>query len=221
MRYYPIHLDLRGRPCLVVGGGAVGTRKVQRLVGCGARVTVVSPEVSDTLARLAQAGGIDWRRRPYDPADLEGAFLVIGATDDGPLNARIGQEARRRGLLVNLVDRPEGSTFLVPSVVERGDLVIGISTGGSSPALAKRLRRELEGQFGAEYARLLELLGAVRRRLLAGGHDPESHRRSFEALLESDLLEWIRGGDTAAIDRRLAEVLGEGYDCATLLDETG
>jgi precorrin-2 dehydrogenase/sirohydrochlorin ferrochelatase len=220
MRYYPINLDLRARACLVVGGGAVGTRKVLRLLDCGARVTVVSPEASEALERLAAEGRIRLARRPYAGVDLHGMCLVIGAAGDGEVNRRIRRDARRHGVMVNIVDQPAASDFILPAVVARGDLIIGVSTSGSSPALAKRLRRELEGQFGDEYARLLQLLGAVRRRLLRAGHDPDGHRRCFETLLDGRLLEWLRAGDLTAIDRHLAETLGDGWDYASLMAET-
>jgi precorrin-2 dehydrogenase/sirohydrochlorin ferrochelatase len=219
MRYYPVNLDLHGRDCLVVGGGAVGTRKALRLLHCGARVTVVSPEVSEPLERLEAEGRIRLTRRPYAAADLDGMCMVIGATDDEQTNSRIGRDAHRQQVLVNIVDRPAVSSFILPAVVERGDLVIGISTSGSSPALAKRLRRELEAQFGDEYGQVLQLLGAIRRRLLREGHDPDGHRQRFDNLLDSQLLDWLRNGNITAIDRRLVEILGEGWDYASLLAE--
>ncbi len=219
MRYYPIQLDVRGRRCLVVGGGRVGTRKAETLQACGAEVVVVSPEATVELSAWAEAGRIHWRRRAYDPSDLEGVFLAVGATDDEGLNRRLSADARRRGVLCNIADRPELCDFILPALVQRGDLVIAVSTSGKSPALAKRLRRELERRYGEEYAWLLRLLGAVRRRLLAAQHAPEEHRTLFEALLESDLLERLRGGDLAGADRILESVLGPGWKVKELLAE--
>lgn len=209
MRYYPVQLDIRSRPCLVVGGGAVGTRKAEGLLACGARVTVVSPEASGRLRELAAAGRLRLLERPFRPEDLAGVFLVIGATDDEPLNRLVSEEAGRRGILCNIADRPEACNFILPAVVRRGDLTIAVSTAGRSPALAKRLRLELERQFGPEYAELLRILGALRRRLLARAHAPEAHKPLFERLVASDILERIRRGDREGVAAVVAEIVGE------------
>lgn len=211
MRYYPVNLDLRGRHCLVVGGGAVGSRKVKGLLACGAVVTVVSPEVRPRLEQLAAQGRIALHRRPYRSEDLEGIFLVIGATDEEPLNRRIHGDAQQRGLLCNIADRPEVCNFILPAVVRRGDLLIAISTSGRSPAFAKHLRRRLEAEFGPEYALFLELMGRLRQRLLAAEHAPEAHKPLFEALIAGGLLERVARQDIAGIDRLLLEVLGAGF----------
>lgn len=220
MTYFPIQLDIRGRRCLVVGGGGVGTRKAQSLLACGGAVTVVSPAVTEELQRLAARGDLALRMREYDGADLEGAFLVIGATDDETLNRRVSADAERRGILCNIADRPEKCNFILPAVVRRGDLVLTVSTSGRSPALAKKLRRSLQAQFGEEYAVLLDLMGAIRRRLLAEAHAPEEHKPVFERLVHSDILTWIREGRRHEIDRLLAEVLGDGWRTDDLLAKT-
>jgi precorrin-2 dehydrogenase/sirohydrochlorin ferrochelatase len=217
MRYYPIYLDIRGRPCLVVGGGGVGTRKVKGLLDCGARVTLISTEASEELCALADAGAITWHRRRYDPADLQGVFLVIGATDDEALNRRLSADAEARRLLCNIADRPAACNFILPSVVHRGDLILAVSTSGRSPAFAKHLRRRLEGEFGEEYAAMLRLMGAVRHKLLAEAHAPEAHKPLFEALIDGGLLAHIRRNNKSGINALLAEVLGEGYDYDELL----
>lgn len=217
MRYYPIQLDIRGRNCLVVGGGGVGTRKATSLLSCSARVTVVSPEASKELRSLAARGALTLIQRAYDPADLQGMFLVIGATDDEELNRRISADAERLNLLCNIADRPEKCNFILPAVVQRGDLVITVSTSGQSPALSKKLRQDLQAQFGNEYALLLDLLGAIRKRLLAEEHAPEEHKPIFERLVHSDLLTWIRESRRHDIDRLLAEVLGDGWRAEDLL----
>jgi precorrin-2 dehydrogenase / sirohydrochlorin ferrochelatase len=220
MRYYPVQLDIRGRACLVVGGGAVGTRKAQTLAACGARVTVVSPEAAEELGRMAAAGRIELRLRGYLPADLEGMFLVIGATDDEELNRQIHRDAEAHRILCNIADRPEICNFILPAVLQRGDLVITVSTSGKSPALAKKLRRRLEAEFGPEYGVFLELMGAIRLRLLAREHAPEEHKPLFEALVDSNLVEWIREGRRAEVDLLLQRVLGSGFRMQELLDTT-
>jgi precorrin-2 dehydrogenase/sirohydrochlorin ferrochelatase len=220
MRYYPVQLDIRSRRCLVVGGGGVGTRKVETLLSCGARVEVVSLEATDTLRRLAERGLITLRERAYTAADLRGVLLVIGATDDEDLNRRISADAAAAHILCNIADRPEKCNFILPAVVQRGDLVLTVSTSGKSPALAKKLRQELERQFGEEYALLLKLMGAIRRRLLAEAHAPEAHKPIFEKIVNSDILSWIRDGRMEAINRLLAEVLDESWQADKLIAET-
>ena len=220
MRYYPIQLDICNRPCLVVGGGAVGTRKVSTLLACGARVTVVSPEATDELRRATGQGQITLNLREYARSDIEGMFLVIGATDDEDLNRRVSADAEHRKILCNIADRPDKCNFILPAVIARGDLVITVSTSGKSPALAKKLRRDIGRQFGEEYTVLLKLLGAARKRLLAEAHAPEAHKPLFERIVDSDILELIRAGQTQAVDRLLTDVLGDGFRSADLLGET-
>ena len=217
MKYYPVHLDIKNRDCLVVGGGAVGTRKVNTLLECDARVTVVGPNPSPQLAKLASDGAITLKQRAYRAADLDGRFLVIGATDDENLNQQISNDAAQSSTLCNIADRPEVCNFILPSIVRRGDLVITISTSGKSPALAKQLRQKLETQFGQEYAELLLLMGAIRKKLLAQAHAPEAHKDLFNKLLESDLIELMQSGKTAEINLLLYKILGEGYKIQELL----
>ena len=211
MRYYPAYLDIQKRKCLVVGGGPVGTRKVKMLLKCGASVTVISPVVSEQLKNLADSGAINLQVRSYQSADLAGIFLVIGATDDENLNRQISEDANRLNLLCNIADRPQDCNFILPSIVSRGDLTISISTSGKSPALAKKLRKILEDQFGEEYAVALQLMGAIRKKLLRRSHEPEAHKELFEQLINSGLADMIRNNQTADIDTLLLEVLGEGY----------
>ncbi len=209
MRYYPLYLDVRDRPCLVVGGGAVATRKTRTLLKAGARVVVVSPEATAALDRLADDAQIRLYRRPYTPEDMNGVFLAFATTDDRDLNRTISKDARGRGILCNIADQPDLGQFVLPSVVARGELLISISTSGKSPALARRIRRQLEKDYGEEYARLIELLGTLRRRLLARGHDPRGHKQKFDTLLDSEVLEWIRAGDEDRIHQFLQAHFGE------------
>jgi len=211
MRYYPVHLDIQNRNCLVVGGGAVGTRKVLTLLQCGARVTVVSPIISDRLRELAATGTLTLYKRPYQTGDLDGIFLVIGATNDEALNRRISSDAEGINTLCNIADRPEICNFILPSIVRRDDLVITISTSGRSPALAKKLRQILENQFGEEYADFLRLMGAIRKKLLKRSHEPEAHKYLFEQLINSDLIALIRGKKIDDINALLIDILGQGY----------
>jgi precorrin-2 dehydrogenase/sirohydrochlorin ferrochelatase len=217
MRYFPIQLDIRGRACLVVGGGGVGTRKAKSLIACGGQVTVVSPTITGELKDLAAAGMLRVRQREYVGDDLQGMFLVMGATDDDWLNRHIRTDAERLKILCNIADRPEQCDFILPAVVQRGDLIVTVSTSGRSPALAKKLRQDLQAQFGDEYTAFLDLMGAIRKRLLAEAHAPEEHKPIFERLVHSDILTWIREGRRNDIDRLLAEVLGDGWRADDLL----
>ena len=189
----------------------MGTRKVKTLLKCGAKVTVVSPDVSSQLLELANNGLIVLEKRPYREADLDGMFLVIGTTDDEELNRQISMDGEKLNMLCNIADRPEVCNFILPSVVNRGDLTISISTSGKSPALAKKLWIELEEQFGNEYAELLRLMGAIRKKLLSQKHEPEEHKLLFEQLISRGLLDMIRGNRKDEIDSLLGEVLGEGF----------
>lgn len=222
MRYYPIFLDVANRSCLVVGAGAVGCRKALTLMACGARVTVVAPVAAKKLLDLAAAGSIEYRKRTYEPADLDGMLLVIGATDDETLNLQIKADADRRAILCNIADHPEACHFILPSVVARGDLLIAVSTSGKSPAFAKKVRQDLEATYGPEYAAFLKLMGAIRRKLLQQQHAPEEHRPLFEQLIDRGLVDMIKDHNRPAIDSLLQDTLGQGYAYDTLMqDESG
>jgi precorrin-2 dehydrogenase/sirohydrochlorin ferrochelatase len=220
MRYYPIYLDIKDRNCLVVGGGSVGTRKVETLLECGATVTVVSIDAADTLKRLSDRGVIQLNERAFQFDDLDNMFLVIGATDNEALNFKIHAAAGRRGVLCNIADRPEACNFILPSIVNRGDLIIAISTSGKSPAFAKKLRKQLEAQFGNEYAEFLDLMGAIRKKLLSKDHEPEAHKHLFEQLIERDLVQMLKNADAENINALLLDVLGDSYDYKTLIRNT-
>ncbi|MBI3324387.1 MAG: bifunctional precorrin-2 dehydrogenase/sirohydrochlorin ferrochelatase [Candidatus Omnitrophica bacterium] len=165
MAYFPLFVELKGYPALVVGGGRVALGKVRQLRSFGARVTVAAPELVAGLARLARERKIRWRRGSSRPSDLTGARLVVAATDDQPVNEAVSRLARRRGIPVNAVDQPVLCSFIFPSVVRRGKLVIAVSTGGASPALAKWIRRDLERRYGPEFGRALAGMARARERV--------------------------------------------------------
>jgi precorrin-2 dehydrogenase/sirohydrochlorin ferrochelatase len=217
MKYYPVNLNIEGRKCLVVGGGPVALRKARMLLDCGANVTVVSREFFEHFQAFKDAPGIQLTQREYRPSDLDGKFLVIGATDNEPLNRRISADAESRHMLCNIADVPEICNFILPSVIRQGDLVIAVSTSGKSPAFAKKLRKDLEKTYGDEYARFLELMGAIRKKLLQTEHAPEEHKPMFEKLIETGLLEMIKRHQTDEINRLLEEVIGDGYDYDELM----
>jgi precorrin-2 dehydrogenase/sirohydrochlorin ferrochelatase len=220
MGYYPILLDLADKPCVVVGGGEVATRKVEGLLSCGAKVRVVAPEITRKLQELVDTDRIVWISRPYLSGDLRQAWLVIGATNDEAVNRQIYADCKENGTLCNIADRPECCEFILPSVIRRGDLVLAISTSGKSPAFAKTLRKRMEKEFGAEFEVFLKLMGVIRKRLLAEAHEPEAHKHVFEKLIDQGLLDRIRDGDVDHIDGILAEVLGNGYRFEELLSQS-
>jgi precorrin-2 dehydrogenase/sirohydrochlorin ferrochelatase len=217
MRYYPIFLDINRRHCLVVGGGSVGTRKVETLLQCGARVTVVGIEITETLKQLSQKKRIALKIRAYRPSDLNNMFLVIGATNNEELNRQLSKDAEKRNLLCNIADRPAACNFILPSIVQQGDLVIAISTSGKSPALAKKMRKDLEKKIDAAHAVLLELMGAIRDRLLQEAHAPEQHKPIFNQIIHSNILDMIKAQNVEAIDSTLFKILGPGYSFHALM----
>jgi len=194
-RYYPLCLDISGKRCVVVGGGNVAERKVRRLLACGAQVEVVGKTLTSVLAAWKGQGRIVHLEGDYEESRLAGAALVIGATDNEDVNARIASDARSRGIPVNIVDKPALCDFILPSVVERGDLLLAVSTGGKSPALAAKLREDLEETFGPEYAVLVEILGKLRERVIAAGGSSAENRERFAAVVRSDILDHIRRKD--------------------------
>lgn len=217
MKYYPINLDIRNRNCLVVGAGQVGTRKVKGLIDCGAVVTVVSLQATQTVLRLAQDRQISLYQREYQSTDMQDRFLVIGATDDEALNRQIHADAQQQKVLCNIADRPAICNFILPAVVQRGDLIITASTSGQSPAFAKRLRKELQQSYGDEYARFLALMGAIREKLLQEAHEPEAHKPLFEALIDGGLIAAVKREDVDAIDKLLHTILGSDYSYMALM----
>jgi precorrin-2 dehydrogenase/sirohydrochlorin ferrochelatase len=204
---YPVNLVLDGRRCLVVGGGKVALRKVEGLLACGGRVTVVAPRINPQLRMLTE---VMIEERPWRPDDLDGMWLVIAATDDPAVNRAVFDAGQRAGVWVNGADDPANCSFTLPSVVRRGDLQLTVSTGGRSPALATWLRRRLEGEIGPEYAVLLDLLATERDGLKAAGVSTEG--LDWRSALDSDMLDLIRTGDLAHARERLQTCLSSSSD---------
>ena len=179
-------VKLAGRPCLVVGAGSVAESKIAGLLDADAVVRVVAPGATDQVQAWAEAGRIQWLARPCETTDLDGMFLVVAATSSHELHENLHAEARRRGVLCNIVDVPELCDFYYPAVVQRGALQIAVSTSGQSPALAQRLRKELEEQFGPEYEAWLQQLGEERAKLFAANMDSEERKRLLHDLASAD-----------------------------------
>jgi len=208
VKTYPIFAVIEDKPCLVVGGGAVGERKVLDLMAAGARVTVVSRTLTPELAALADRGEITYLPEDFRESQVEGMALVMAATDDPQVNARVSAAAQARAIWVNVADDPEYCTFIVPAMVRRGDLTLAISTGGASPALARQVREELQQHFGPEYGPYLDLLRRVRTRVLADRRAHPDNGPLFHRLVNSPLREAMAQGDRARVLSLLHEVLG-------------
>lgn len=217
MNLYPVLLDLRGAPCLVVGGGAVATRKVRALLEAGAAVTAVAPELTAELAELKERGRIDHVAGSFEDTLLEAFRLVFAATNDRRVNDEIARRARDAEVWVNIADDPDASTFQVPAHFRRGELTVAVSTGGASPAEARRVRETLEELFPADYARYLALLRAVRSRVLAErGAGEDGNAALFTRLVRSDLRARYLAGDAPGAEAVLREILGASVALADL-----
>jgi precorrin-2 dehydrogenase/sirohydrochlorin ferrochelatase len=181
-------------------------------------VSVVGRELTPVLAGLAREGRIDHIPGDYDKGLLEGAFLVIGATDDRAVNERIFRDARKRGVLANIVDDPEHCDFILPALCRQGDLVITVATGGKSPALAKKLRKELEEHYGPEYETLLKIMGELRGKIIDRGEGSDENRKLFEALVDSDIMEPIRKGAWKKVEKIVKDMTGVAIDLRSMED---
>ena len=205
--YYPCFLDIRGKKSIVIGGGRVSLRKVKSLLEHGANVEVISPDLCSELDELARTGAIKAVLKKYKSGDIRGAFLAIAATDSNEINQEVADEARRRNILVNVVDKPEHSDFIFPSYLRRGDISIAVSTNGTSPALARKIRTELEQDFGDEYADLVELIKEIRSELR--NKSASVNGDEWQKALELDqLLELLRNGKRKEAKSALLSKLG-------------
>lgn len=208
MPYYPIFVDLRGQRAVVVGGGRVAQRKIETLLAFGARVDVIARELTPVLLEYAKEGRIGHRGREFADQYLEGAFIVIAATDDPLLNRQVSKAAKKRGLLINAVDQPGDCNFIVPSVLRRGDLLIAVSTSGKSPAFARKVRQDLEAEFGPECGAFLHLMGRVRKEIQARGLSGEENKEIFHKLVNSPILETLGSEDWTGVASMLNRITG-------------
>ena len=199
--FYIACLRLSGRRCVVIGGGDVGLEKVEGLLACDADVTLVAPVAHPALAQLALEGSIRWERRPYRTPDLDRALIAIAATDDTDLNIHVYEDAEARSMLVNVVDVPPLCNFILPAIVRCGPLAIAISTAGASPALAKRMKREIGELFGEPYAMLAVLLNDARGWAKATLPTYQDRKEFFESIVngDPDPIQLLRAGDVQAV----------------------
>jgi len=207
MSFYPICLDLEAKPCVVVGGGRVAERKVLGLLSCSAQVSVISPALTEELQLQHADGNIQWIDREYRQGDLAQAFLVIAATDDEETQKQVYEEADTNNLLLNVADVPHRCNFILPATARRGDLTISVSTAGKSPALARKIRMELEKRYGPEYRVLVNILGGIRPQILAFGLPQSENEELFKQLLHDDMEEWIKNKNLNSIEKHFRAVL--------------
>jgi precorrin-2 dehydrogenase len=211
MGHLPIFIDTSGRRCVVIGGGEIAERKTRSLIEAGAAVTVVSPALTAALAAMAHDGVIQHLARIYRPGDLEGAFLVFEATGEIETARAATAEARLRGVPINVADVPELCGFIAPAVIKRGGLQIAISTGGASPALARKIREELEVCVGNEYEVMIDLLAVSRQWLKIREGNADTRARLLSALVASDLRACLKRGDFAAAEVIVRRLLGASF----------
>ena len=217
--YYPVFLDLRDRKCVVIGGDAMGEEKATRLHEFGARVEVISPEITDGLRELADGDGLAWTRRGYKPGDLDGAFIAIVAdTSDAEVNRAVSDEARQRNVPLNVVDVTHLCTWIAPAIVRRGDVIVAASTGGASPALARKLREELAGTGHLEskhgvmdFAELAPLLAEARAEL--GRRGIKLNPDHWQVCLTDELVDLVQSGDDSEAMETLMACLLTGAEC--------
>ena len=207
MRYYPVFLDIAGKPVVVVGGGEVALQKVTGLLDAGALVTVISPELHPDLSTLVDQGRVSHIARQYAPGDLEGHFLAFVGTDDSSVNAVVSKEGRERGIWVNAVDDIPNCDFIMPGIAQRGDLILAVSTSASSPAMARKMREELEAFLTEDYALMLELAAEVRRELR--DRDVKVDPDTWNAALNADLKRLLGDGRRDEAKQRLLRSLLE------------
>ena len=222
MRPYPIMMNLEGKQIIVVGGGRVALRKINGLRESGAYITVISPILENELKKLAENGNISWIEEEFDESLLDlspEAVLVFGTTDQREVNLRIQTASTKRKIPCNIADVPDLCTFIVPAVITQGDLIISVSTGGSSPALARRIREDLEKVFGPEYAVMTRLMGGLRKQILSTGSSSDENRKLFLEIVDSEMLDALRQNDKEKAFAILKAILPRDVDPVPAIEE--
>jgi len=218
MSYYPILIELKEKIAIIVGGGSVAERKAKTLLEYGAIIHIVSRQLTNKLNKLVEDKQIKYLGEKFREEDLNDAFVVIAATDDKELNHEISEISRKRGLLTNAVDQPSDCNFIVPSITKRGDLIIAISTSGKSPALAGKIRKELEKQFDIKYESFLVLMGRVRNEVMSRGLSQTENSQIFHKIIDSPILNAIANKDWARIESILRDILPWDLDIRNVLE---
>jgi precorrin-2 dehydrogenase/sirohydrochlorin ferrochelatase len=208
MMFYPVYLNLKNKQVIVIGGGEVAERKIESLLETGAVIRVISPQVTSGIHVLAEQKRIELHVRAYSSSDCDGATLILSATNDPEVSEQAFRDAATAGAWINTADEPQLCDFIMPAVVRRGAVTIAISTGGTSPGLAARLRRKIAGIVGPEYGQLTELLSQARPEIRKRVRDARARKALHERILDSDIIERLRQNDTAGAERRLREIIG-------------
>lgn len=208
-QYYPIMLNIANKKCIIVGGGNVALRKAKTLLEYTKQITIISECLCDELSSLILNSGISWVKRNYTVGDINNTFLVVAATNNKTVNHQVYEEAKSKNILINVIDEPELCDFIVPSKVEVGDLTIAISTDGKSPALAKKIRKDLETVFGEEYAKFLNLLGEIRTKAIVEIEDNGKRSELFEKLVYSDVLSLLKEGNDKLAEEEIDKIYRE------------
>lgn len=207
VKYYPVNLSLKNKKCVVFGAGKVALRKVKRLLECQAAVLVIAQEIAPQLKSLFEKKKIIFKNKKADLKDLKGAFLVVAATSDRKLNALVSAYCLKKNILVNVVDSVQECNFILPSVFRRGSLVISVSTDGLSPALAKKIRREIQQRFGCEYAKLLRLMKKIRPEALKKIKNPRARNLFFKKIFQPKILDLFKKSKQQQANKRIREYL--------------
>ena len=207
MRYFPINIDIQGKKCVVIGGGNVAYRKILSLINTGARVEIISPVATGEIKKLVNHSSISWIKKKYEQGDLEGATLAFVAVDSSHISSEVTSEAKELSIPVNVADDPSLCSFTLPSIVERGDLMITVSTGGKCPSLARHVRLGIEDIIDDAYGVMLTILAEVRKQLLKAKIDHDKCRDLLNKLISSDILSLLRQGETEKASKIADETL--------------
>jgi precorrin-2 dehydrogenase/sirohydrochlorin ferrochelatase len=219
MSYLPVNINMSGRRVVIAGGGPVATLKACKLAEAGALITIIAPLLTIELSALRDAGALEHLPREYAAGDLRGAFLAIAATSNSSVNRSIASEADAGSILVDVCDAPELSSFTMPAVMRRGDLLLAVSTGGKSPALAKKIRARLEAEFGDEYELIIRLLGTLREKLLTAKGNNAYNKALLSQLAAQDLPRLIKERRYDQLDQILHQYFGSEFSVSRLLEE--
>ncbi len=218
MPFYPVNINLENSLCIIIGGGEVAARKIESLLFCKAKIRIISPDVCKKISRFIGKGKIEWLQRGYERGDLRDAFLVMAATDSKETQHLIVDEANYRKILINVVDDPTACSFQVPATVRRGEFLLAVSTGGSSPAFSDQIKNTIGAEYGPEYGPFVDLLAKVRKSIIHDGRTQKSHKILFEKILQLNILTYIKEENWQAVQRALAEVLPERVDVETIVE---
>jgi precorrin-2 dehydrogenase/sirohydrochlorin ferrochelatase len=219
MAFYPINLNITGQLCVVIGGGTVATRKISSLLLCDAKVRVISPKLSSGLKQFLDNHNLEWIPRPYMKGDLQGATLAFALTDHPEVQRQVATEANELEIPVNIGDNPEACTFQTAATVRQGDLLISISTGGGSPALAATIRRELELRYGPEYSDLVKLLCIIRQHTVGQRSSQEKQKLLLDQILQTNILTLLKKKEWQLLHEKLLEILPQTINVKYLIQK--